>query len=98
MVDAFGAITWWGFSPALDLQDKYQCKSFNFRLDLICVYLIIWLLDRSLDYCNYVAVGVCATLTNLFDPLVVVANHMWPFTVHMLCISQFSSSTHPPKY
>lgn len=26
MVDGFGAITWWGFSPALDLQDKYQCK------------------------------------------------------------------------
>lgn len=24
MVDGFGAITWWGFSPALDLQDKYQ--------------------------------------------------------------------------
>ncbi|XP_071801348.1 dynein axonemal assembly factor 3-like [Asterias amurensis] len=22
MVDAFGAVTWWGFSPALDLQDK----------------------------------------------------------------------------
>ena len=26
MVDGFGAITWWGFSPALDLQNKYQCK------------------------------------------------------------------------
>lgn len=24
MVDGFGAITWWGFSPALDLQDKYH--------------------------------------------------------------------------
>ncbi|KAL9978714.1 hypothetical protein ACROYT_G016264 [Oculina patagonica] len=24
MVDGFGAITWWGFSPALDLQDKYD--------------------------------------------------------------------------
>lgn len=26
MADGFGAITWWGFSPALDLQDRYQCK------------------------------------------------------------------------
>lgn len=24
MADGFGAITWWGFSPALDLQDRYQ--------------------------------------------------------------------------
>lgn len=24
MMDGFGAITWWGFSPALDLQEKYQ--------------------------------------------------------------------------
>ncbi len=22
MVDAYGAVTWWGFSPALDLQDE----------------------------------------------------------------------------
>ena len=24
MADGFGAITWWGFSPAIDLQD--ECK------------------------------------------------------------------------
>lgn len=22
MVDAYGAVTWWGFSPAIDLQDE----------------------------------------------------------------------------
>lgn len=29
MADGFGAITWWGFSPALDLQDdgKYNNAS-----------------------------------------------------------------------
>ena len=26
MVDGFGAITWWGFSPAVDLQEKYECE------------------------------------------------------------------------
>ena len=26
MADGFGAITWWGFSPALDLQENCQCK------------------------------------------------------------------------
>ncbi|XP_015766660.1 PREDICTED: dynein assembly factor 3, axonemal-like isoform X1 [Acropora digitifera] len=29
MMDGFGAITWWGFSPALDLQGKYQSLSSN---------------------------------------------------------------------
>lgn len=29
MMDGFGAITWWGFSPALDLQAKYQSLSSN---------------------------------------------------------------------
>lgn len=41
MVDGFGAITWWGFSPALDLQEKYLCKlCFRwFRTSRIAKYL-----------------------------------------------------------
>jgi len=41
MVDGFGAITWWGFSPALDLQEKYLCKlCFSwFRTSRIAKYL-----------------------------------------------------------
>ncbi|XP_015773182.1 PREDICTED: dynein assembly factor 3, axonemal-like [Acropora digitifera] len=39
MMDGFGAITWWGFSPALDLQGKYQ---FFQSLSLIAMYTFKW--------------------------------------------------------
>ncbi|XP_038079414.1 dynein assembly factor 3, axonemal-like [Patiria miniata] len=37
MTDAFGAITWWGFSPALDLQDKVRDVETSSDLNILMI-------------------------------------------------------------
>ena len=54
MTDGFGAITWWGFSPALDLQDEgiHRChckKKKNVFCDSIYI-LIFCLMMRVTQY------------------------------------------------
>ena len=37
-VDGFGSVTWWGFSPALNLISLYE-QGRRFELEIIIVYL-----------------------------------------------------------